>query len=186
MNHRREASQGNSTQTTASSPEQNGIDATLAQNGTGATADYDYSFEGNEITITQYKGSGGDVVIPATIDGKKVTKIGYEAFYMGVSDDRITSVTIPNGVTEIGCCAFRFNYGLISIAIPESVVKIGDLAFDSTRISSVYFEGNAPYFDGETPYGTGFSYVGAAIIYYKPGTTGWDDYPWIDFTKEPW
>lgn len=47
-------------------------------------------------------------------------------------------------MTEIGIGAFRFCHGLTSITIPKSVTVIGDLAFDETNISSIYFEGNAP------------------------------------------
>lgn len=156
-------------------------DSNSAQNGTGSTADFDYSFEGNKITITRYKGSGGAVVIPATINGKRVTKIGNGAFDTGINDN-IKSVIIPNGVTEIGQRAFRFCHGLTSITIPKSVTSIGDLAFDETNISSVYFEGNAPT-------GTGFAFYNpnhGATIYYKPGTTGWDNKIWSDFPKETW
>lgn len=153
-------------------------DASSAQSGTGSTADYDYSFEGNEITITEYKGSGGDVVIPATIDGKSVTKIGNGAFDTGINDN-IKSVIIPNGVTEIGINAFRFCHGLTSITIPKSVTSIGVDAFAETNISSVYFEGNAPS-------GTGTRYSGDYKVYYKAGTTGWDNEIWSNFVKETW
>ena len=160
---------------------ENLVDSNTAQSGTGSTADYDYRFEGQEITITRYTGSGGDVVIPATIDGKRVTKIGDGAFDIGVNDD-IKSVIIPNGVTEIGKNAFRFCHGLTSITVPKSVTRIGDLAFDETNIASVYFEGNAPS-------GTGFAFYDpnhGATIYYKPGTTGWDNAIWSDFPKRTW
>lgn len=154
-------------------------DSNSAQNGTGSTADYDYSFEGNKITITRYKGSGGAVVIPATINGKRVTKIGNGAFDTGINDN-IKSVIIPNGVTEIGQRAFRFCHGLTSITIPKSVTVIGDLAFDETNISSIYFEGNAPS-------GTGvLSHKSIYKVYYKSGTTGWDNKIWSDFPKETW
>lgn len=154
-------------------------DSNSAQNGTGSTADFDYSFEGNKITITRYKGSGGAVVIPATINGKRVTKIGNGAFDTGINDN-IKSVIIPNGVTEIGQRAFRFCHGLTSITIPKSVTSIGDLAFDETNISSVYFEGNAPS-------GTGvLSHKSIYKVYYKSGTTGWDNEIWSNFVKETW
>lgn len=160
-------------------------DSNSAQSGTGSTDDYDYSFEGQEITITRYRSnnrSGVVVIIPTTIDGKRVTKIGNGAFDIGINNNVIESVIIPNGVTEIGIGAFRFCHGLTSITIPKSVTSIGDLAFDETNISSVYFEGNAPT-------GTGFAFYNpnhGATIYYKPGTTGWDNEIWSDFPKETW
>lgn len=41
----------------------------------------------------------------------------------------LTSVTIPNSVTEIGYNAFKGCYGLNSIVIPKSVTEIGEGAF---------------------------------------------------------
>jgi hypothetical protein len=41
-----------------------------------------------------------------------------------------TSYIIPNGVTEIGICAFAGCSGLLSIAIPNSVTTIGQEAFE--------------------------------------------------------
>jgi hypothetical protein len=63
-----------------------------------------------EGVITKYTGFDIVVVIPATIGGKKVTAIGDEAFKKA----DITSVIIPNGITDIGKSRFRKplkNYG---------------------------------------------------------------------------
>lgn len=57
----------------------------------------------NLITITRYTGSGGDVIIPNTINGLPVAAIADGAFF--------------------NC------YGLTSVAIPDSVTSIGDYAF---------------------------------------------------------
>lgn len=164
-----------------SSTSQSSTDSTSAQSGTGSTDDYDYSFEGQEITITRYRSNNrsGVVVIPTTIDGKRVTKIGNGAFDIGINNNVIESVIIPNGVTEIGIYAFRFCHGLTSITIPKSVTSIGFDAFAETNISSVYFEGNAPS-------GTGTRYSGDYKVYYKAGTTGWDNEIWSNFVKETW
>ena len=48
----------------------------------------------------------------------------------------LTSVEIPESVTEIGESAFA-NTGLTSVTIPESVTKIGESAFTSTGLTSV-------------------------------------------------
>ena len=66
--------------------------------------------------LTKYTGVGGAVVIP---DG--VTRIGREAFYLCTG---LTSITIPNSVTDIGSRAFQKS-GLTSITIPSSVSYIG-------------------------------------------------------------
>ena len=41
----------------------------------------------------------------------------------------LTSITIPNSVTEICCDAFSWCRGLTSITIPNSVTSIGKNAF---------------------------------------------------------
>ena len=70
----------------------------------------------------------GIVTIP-----KGVRKIGWAAF-MGCS---LTSITIPNSVTEIGCFAFCDCISLTSITIPNSVTKIGDFAFEGCSLTSI-------------------------------------------------
>ena len=113
------------------------------------TADGNFEYEVNEnggVTITMYIGNSKQVVIPDTIDGKKVTSIGKLAFCNCVG---LTSVTIPDSVTSIGEGAFRGCKGLAdqegfvivkgvlydycgeggSVTIPDSVTSIGDLAF---------------------------------------------------------
>ena len=93
--------------------------------------------------------ASGALTIPDTINGKKVTGIGYRAFYdcrsltsitilEGVTSigqeaffgcSGLTSLTISNSVTSIGYMAFRECRSLTSITIPNSVTSIGDRAF---------------------------------------------------------
>lgn len=74
----------------------------------------------------EYIGSKTGVKIPSAIEGAKVVKIGYEAFYY---QDDIALVVIPDSVTEIGNSAFFHCEGLTSITIPNSVIKIAYNAF---------------------------------------------------------
>lgn len=57
------------------------------------------------VEISEYKGQGGDVIIPKTISGKSVTTIGGCSFMDCTS---LTSIDIPNSVTAIGDRAFAF------------------------------------------------------------------------------
>ena len=70
--------------------------------------------------------ASGALTIPSTIDGKKVTWIGYQAF---MNCNRLTSITIPNSITGIASEAFRDCSSLTNITIPDSVISIGELAF---------------------------------------------------------
>ena len=80
------------------------------------------------IEIYRYNGDAIDVVIPSEIDNKKVTSIGYLCF----ENSYIRSITIPEGVTNIGFDAFYNCTALENIIIPASVTNIGSRAFDDT------------------------------------------------------
>jgi hypothetical protein len=94
-------------------------------------ADSDYTVDANGV-ITKYIGFDTEVIIPATIGGKKVTAIGSEAFKKA----ELTSVTIPEGVITIGKSAFYENK-LTSITIPGSVKTIGNGAFWYNDIAAI-------------------------------------------------
>lgn len=64
------------------------------------------------VTITKYTGKESTMVIPETIGGWPVTKIGEDAFQ---DNTTITSVTIPGSVTEIGSNAFADCTNLTSV-----------------------------------------------------------------------
>ena len=88
--------------------------------------DWEYSVSGDEVTITKYKGSATEVVIPDEISGKKVLSIGDEAF----SDClKLTGIKIPDSVTSIGYKAFYRCVNLKSISIPYGVKSIEEGTF---------------------------------------------------------
>ena len=91
-----------------------------------AQAQFNLVTNNGAITVTDYTGPGGTVVIPATTNGYPVVSIGASAFLSKIS---VTNVTIPNSVTNIGDGAFAFCYQLTSVTIPNSVTSIGDRAF---------------------------------------------------------
>ncbi len=99
------------------------------------SGDFTYSFNGEDtVWITRYTGSGGDVVIPPTLDGYRVTAIGkyyagsvYGSAFCDCED--VTSVQIPEGVTLIGNGSFANCTGLTEVYLPDSVTIINDLAF---------------------------------------------------------
>lgn len=64
------------------------------------------------VTITKYTGKGSTVILPSTISSWPVTKIGEDALK---DNTTITSVTIPDSVTEIGSNAFAGCTNLTSV-----------------------------------------------------------------------
>lgn len=75
------------------------------------------------IEITKYLGNDEVVNIPAEIEGKPVVIVS------GFSKTNVKSVTIPDGVTEIGNEAFYWCKELTTVEIPDSVTRIGQRAF---------------------------------------------------------
>ena len=86
-----------------------------------------YDIIGVQVTITHCNEAvDGDLEIPAEIAGLQVASIGAGAF---VNCGRLTSITIPDGVTSIDNWAFHRCSSLTSVSIPNSVTTIGDFAF---------------------------------------------------------
>ncbi|MCL2444004.1 MAG: leucine-rich repeat protein [Treponema sp.] len=87
---------------------------------------------------TEYEVSYGSataaiIVIPVEHNGKPVTSINYFAY-----KTNITSVIIPNSITNIEGGAFAGSSNLTSIVIPNSVTSIGNSVFsDCTSLTSV-------------------------------------------------
>ena len=87
------------------------------------SAESDFYFDGKG-TITGYKGTGGDVVIPNTIGGVPVTTIASGVFKDNLD---ITSISMPS-VKTIGEYAFRNCSNLKTVYMPQ-IETIGELAF---------------------------------------------------------
>ncbi len=68
----------------------------------------------------------GEIVIPATYEGKPVTGINYNAFENCTG---ITSIVLPDSITSIDEFAFSGCTGLTDITIPDSIKTISRGAF---------------------------------------------------------
>ena len=86
-----------------------------------------------------------DLIIPSKINGKKITKIGYNAFG---DCNCFTSVVIPNGITSIDDFAFDHCETLREVTIPSSVIFIGFKAFYSCiNLSTINYTGTKEQWD---------------------------------------
>ena len=104
-----------------------------------ANAEYDgyadgfYYVESDEIVRLRRCTRTGDVEIPSMLNGKEVTEIGYydyvhENFFTDPAS--VTSVTLPNTITQIYDNTFVGCSSLEEVNIPSSVVEIGDHVFE--------------------------------------------------------
>ncbi len=89
----------------------------LAGLGPALQAQFTYTNDNGAITITQYTGPGGDVVIPRTIDGLPVVGLGAQAFWYCTT---VSNVAIPATVTNIGQQCFFGCAGLSAITVEDS------------------------------------------------------------------
>lgn len=86
------------------------------------SGEYEYSvLADGSVMITGYNGSESELVVPETIDSKKVTIIGDRAFR---ENTNIVNVTLPFGVVEIGKSTFWDCKNMHSITIPSSVNRM--------------------------------------------------------------
>ena len=141
---------------------------------TAVAPDTDFEITPNEdgtVIIKRYLGSGGNVVIPSEIGGKQVTAIGNTFEMTGAFQDcaTVTSVVIPEGVTEIQDNAFYGCAALETVTIPASVTLLRNCAFcDCPNLRAAYFEGDAPQQANYV-----FDSTENVTIYYRDGTSGW-------------
>lgn len=160
------------------------------------SGDYWYDDIAGGIKIVAYTGSGGNVDIPAIIDGKIVLEVGTNAFkgqstltginlpdsviVLGIGSfyncQNLDSVFLGNGLISIGNGSFWGAQALTSIIIPQTVTSIGYAAFancdDLTKItilnSSVSFGGDV---FGTIPNLTIYGYNGSTAASYAYANT---------------
>lgn len=80
----------------------------------------------NTVTITGYTGAGGDVVVPAQIEGLPVVEIGDSAFD---HCSGLSSISLPDSVERTGWMAFGWCRSLSKVSLGSGLVEVGDSAF---------------------------------------------------------
>lgn len=90
-------------------------------------SDFAYTADGGEVTITDYIGTSEHVLIPDTIDGLPVTALADKAFY----EKHVTTVVVPDSVTEIGDLCFSGDNYLVSLTLPDELAELPYGALES-------------------------------------------------------
>lgn len=88
-------------------------------------SDFSYELDSNKkLTITSYHGNEENLVIPSTIDGHKVEKIGAHAFNEernNTNGNIIKNLVISEGIKQINRFAFANCKNLESVKLPQSL-----------------------------------------------------------------
>jgi hypothetical protein len=90
-------------------------------------SDFDCTAENGEVTITDYTGTREHVLIPSEIGGFPVTALADKAFY----EKHVTTVVVPDSVTEIGDLCFSGDNYLVSLTLPDGLAELPYGALES-------------------------------------------------------
>lgn len=93
----------------------------VCQNQWNDASDFEYTINGESVTITKYIGESDTVYIPNKIEGKLVTMIGDRAFM----DSTVKIVVMPYSVTSLGMNAFNSCRYLSTIVLPNTITAMG-------------------------------------------------------------
>lgn len=133
--------------------ENNKTPNTPTQNDTEAMG-FKYIITNGVASITGYDGDSKKIVIPASVNGYRVTSIADGAF----ENSKLTDVIISDGIEKVGWFAFGGCSDLKSITIPSSVTSIGYGAL-GTAESSVFIYCHADSFALSYAKSYGLSYA---------------------------
>ena len=122
-----------------------------------------YKIQEGVAVVTDCDGSlVGEVVVPPTLGGYPVRRIGIRAFF---GCYKITSVYIPDGVTHIEDFAFAYSFRITWVSLPKSLLLLGDRAFEgSDGLTDVYIRCSEKQWNS-TIYGGNQAYWSATIHY---------------------
>ncbi len=114
--------------------------ASMAEGMSYEEGDFIYEINGEEATIIGYKGTATDIVIPDLMGGAyTVVAIGYKSddtpvFY---NNTNITSVILPDSVTEVVPSAFYGCTNLKDVDLGDGVTVIGNSAFQNSGLETI-------------------------------------------------
>lgn len=109
--------------------------------------------------VSGYSGSGGEVIIPETYNGKAVVGIGESAFS---GQKTITSITFPSSLLYVDSYAFEGCSEVLDFILPEGVTTLGDFVFkDCSKLKKITLP------DTITQIGEGAFYACGGLSYDK-------------------
>ena len=133
--------------------------------------EWEYVSYGNGVMLTKYVGDAVDVYIPSslTVDGVDypVVKLGDGLFE---NNDAINSVTLGQGIDEIGARAFYDCDNLVCVLINEDLEKIGNEAFYSCDAFNSFILYKSVKSIGANIFGD----CPGVVVWCSVGTTGYD------------
>ena len=137
---------------------------------------YEISDDGTYASVISYEGAAKRVMIASSYNGLPVKAIkcdpysyknsGVKAF---INCSTITSMIIPDSITDIGPCAFEGCVNLADIYLPDGLINIGFSAFYNTA-----FYNNADNWDND------ILYIGQYLIKVRKEYSGEKDMEYVD------
>lgn len=146
--------------------------------------DWEFQLLDNEVTITDYLGVGGDIVIPDTIYGCPVTKIEQKnqsilqnatsvvfpknlkvlnslfSQLAWIGAENLEKVVLPEGLEEIDNYAFGACEKLSEINIPSTVKRIGQGAFEGCKsLTKITLPGSVQVIEDSAFRGSGLTEI---------------------------
>ncbi len=105
------------------------LDATVT--GSGSNEDFQYNiYSDGTVGITKYTGGYTRHTVPSEIDGMQVSRIEEKAYF----DCNLVKVTIPDSVIWIGNSAFELNRELVTVNMSNNCLHIGEKAFYNCQV----------------------------------------------------
>ena len=96
--------------------------------------DFAYTVSNGKATLTSYLGTDAVLTLPSTLGGYPLVAIGEGAFR---GNTKLTSVTVPSGVTSIDWFTFSGCVFLTDVTLGANVESIGYGAFENCSASLV-------------------------------------------------
>lgn len=120
---------------------------------------YTYAVSNGSVSITGYRGPGGRVTIPDTIEGKPVVALVERAF-SGHYSTNITALVVADTVSTIGTWCFLGANNLTTIWIGKGLTHLSPQAFSGSSLAEIIVD----------PQNTAFSSVDG-VLFNKDATT---------------